>query len=28
MTGNRRSQLDDKATVNLTFELEYTLKNQ
>jgi len=28
MSGNRRSQLDDKATVNLTFELEYTLKNQ
>ena len=27
MTGNRRSQLDDKATVNLTFDLEYTLKN-
>jgi hypothetical protein len=27
MSGNRRSQLDDKAMVNLSFELEYTLKN-
>lgn len=27
MTGNRRTQLEDKATVNLSFELEYKLKN-
>jgi hypothetical protein len=27
MSGNRRSQLDDKATVNLSFDLEYKLKN-